>query len=441
MAGFENSVLICDNVNFNTGLPKPHFGLITTDGQLIIGSTALNAGGTHLNIGTLSSSNSTITITNGPGTISLTAGSQLANRYTADSGVAAPAANNLNVFGSGSFTTTGAASNLTLSLTGLTNHAVLVGAGTSTITKVGPTGTAGQVLQSGGAAADPAFSTATFPATATGTGTILRADGTNWVATTATYPATTTSQQILYSTAANVIGQLTTANSALAATNSSGTLAMRAFSTVIQVFTGNGTYTPTSGMLYCIIEAVGGGGGGGGGAATGVGTFANAGGGGYGEYASGAFSATTIGASQTVTIGAAGAAGAAGNNAGGNGGATSVGALISSNGGTGGNGGAASAASQVAGGAGGTGGSGGTIRFPGTPGGWGLGAVAAGILMAGIGASGRFGAGGASTQGVANAGAGFGAGGGGAANLTSLAARAGAAGTAGYVVVTEFVIA
>lgn len=52
-------------------------------------------------------------------------------------------------------------------------------------------GSAGQYLQSNGASA-PTFSTATLPSTATGTGKILRADGTNWVATTATFPDTAT---------------------------------------------------------------------------------------------------------------------------------------------------------------------------------------------------------------------------------------------------------
>src|SRR5436190_24193907 len=108
--------------------------------------------------------------------------------------------------------------------TTLTSHGVLIGAGTGNVAATAA-GSSGQVLQSGGASADPAYSTATYPSTATGTGTILRADGTNWVATTATYPATTTSQQILYSTADNVVGQLTNANSKLPATNSSGTLA------------------------------------------------------------------------------------------------------------------------------------------------------------------------------------------------------------------------
>lgn len=107
--------------------------------------------------------------------------------------------------------------------TPVTNHAVIVGGSTSsTLTNVGPTATAGQVLQSAGSSADPAFSTATFPATATGTGTILRADGTNWVATTATYPATTTVSQLLYSSATNVVGGLATANNGTLVTSATG---------------------------------------------------------------------------------------------------------------------------------------------------------------------------------------------------------------------------
>lgn len=63
----------------------------------------------------------------------------------------------------------------------------------------------GKYLQAGGVGTAPAWSTATLPSTATGTGTILRADGTNWVATTNTYPTTTGVGQILYATSANVI--------------------------------------------------------------------------------------------------------------------------------------------------------------------------------------------------------------------------------------------
>src|SRR5574338_1512127 len=70
-----------------------------------------------------------------------------------------------------------------------TQFDVLVGDANNTIASVGP-GTSNQLLQSGGAAANPVYSTATYPPTATGTGKILRADGTNWVASTATYPNT-----------------------------------------------------------------------------------------------------------------------------------------------------------------------------------------------------------------------------------------------------------
>ena len=53
-----------------------------------------------------------------------------------------------------------------------------------------PTASSGKVLQGQGVGVPNNFSTATYPSTATGTGKILRADGTNWVASTATYPDT-----------------------------------------------------------------------------------------------------------------------------------------------------------------------------------------------------------------------------------------------------------
>lgn len=92
--------------------------------------------------------------------------------------------------------TTGTVTSVAMTVpTGLSvSGSPITGAGTLAVTltagyMIPGGGSAGQYLQSQGASA-PAFSTATLPATATGTGTILRADGTNWVATTATYPAT-----------------------------------------------------------------------------------------------------------------------------------------------------------------------------------------------------------------------------------------------------------
>ena len=62
----------------------------------------------------------------------------------------------------------------------LTNHGVLIGSGTSAITPIS-TGSAGQVLQSGGASSDPAYSTATYPSTSGSSGNVLTSDGTNFV--------------------------------------------------------------------------------------------------------------------------------------------------------------------------------------------------------------------------------------------------------------------
>lgn len=87
---------------------------------------------------------------------------------------------------------------------------VLVGGAGNTITSIGP-GSAGQILQSGGAAANPAYSTATYPSIATGTGKILIADGTNWVASTPTYPnASATAGKILISDGTNFIASTPT---------------------------------------------------------------------------------------------------------------------------------------------------------------------------------------------------------------------------------------
>lgn len=229
---------------------------------------------------------------------------------------------------------------------------------------------------------------------------------------------------------------------------------------VIQVFTASGTYTPTAGMDFCIIEAQAPGGGSGG--ADGVGRTGGAGvtagvasgGGGGGEYRRGVFSAATIGASQSVTINAAGTAGTDTGGNGGNGGTVSVGALISANGGSGGTGTGSNSTSgaPVAGGAGGSGGSGGSFSLPGQDGGYGFipqtnpDATAAKMKVPGNGGNSFMGRGAvaAPTSGAGDA-AGIAGGlyGGGAAGATDddTTGSAGAAGGAGIVVITEFIIA
>jgi hypothetical protein len=213
---------------------------------------------------------------------------------------------------------------------------------------------------------------------------------------------------------------------------------------ITQTFTGSGTYTPSAGLVYCTIETIGGGGGGGG---VGVAISSNiaAGGGGAGGYSRSTKVAADIGASKAVTIGAAGAAGATGDNTGGTGGDTSVGTLVIARGGTGGAG-----AGALFVGPGGLGGVLGTGDATGTgaPGMTGSGDVTTtAVATGGGGGSGLFGGGA-----VANAtnvgataipgvaGSGHGSGGSGAANSAAGGAttQPGGAGTAGYVVITEY---
>lgn len=208
-----------------------------------------------------------------------------------------------------------------------------------------------------------------------------------------------------------------------------------------QVFTANGTYTPTIGMIYCMIEVVGSGGGGGGGAGVAATSSGAGGGGGGGAYSRSFKTAAQVGVSQSVTIGAGGTAGTAGANAGGAGNASSVGALVTANGGSGGNGSVATATIGYGGGggAGGTTGGTGDFKLPGQAGGLGLVlAGAGGISTAGGGGASFFGLGGHYTSaGAAAAGPVYGSGGDGApANNANVAGLAGADGVA---VITEFI--
>ena len=170
--------------------------------------------------------------------------------------------------------------------TAVTNHAVIIGGSTSsTLTNVGPSATAGQVLQSGGASADPSYSTATYPSTAGTNGNVLTSNGTNWTSVAPSSGGIST-----------VTGQRVTA-------------------------TGAFTYTPTSGMKYVIVELVGGGGGSG---AVPVGVAAAASGGGGAGYARFILTAAQVGASLTGSVGAGGTGGAAGNNNGNAGASTTL---------------------------------------------------------------------------------------------------------------------
>ena len=213
-------------------------------------------------------------------------------------------------------------------------------------------------------------------------------------------------------------------------------------SSAIQAFTASGTYTPTAGMIFCIIELVGGGGGGGGCNISSGGARISGAGGGAGGYSKIVSSAATIGVSQVVTIGSAGAAGTAGGN-GGSGGTTSVGSICVA---AGGSGGLAGTSNRTGGGAGGAAGSGtGDITLTGQSGvNANYGANISNSLIAGVGGNSFFGGTTATmnitiSSAVGAAGGNYGCGGSGGTDFNNVSARAGGAGSAGYVIITEFI--
>lgn len=200
-----------------------------------------------------------------------------------------------------------------------------------------------------------------------------------------------------------------------------------------QILTASsGTYTPTIGMVYCVVRAVGGGGGGGGGGSAGSGSGGS--GGGAGEYFEGVFSAATIGVSKPYVCGAIASGGATTAN-GSDGNVTTLGtagALVSC---AGGSKGLAGGGGGVAGGLGGTSG---TFSNGYVPGQSGLNGADTGSGP-GAGNGGNapgFGAGGggaASTNAGGAAAVGFGGGGGGGTGSGS-----GNSSGAGAIIITEY---
>lgn len=210
-------------------------------------------------------------------------------------------------------------------------------------------------------------------------------------------------------------------------------------SIIVQVFTSNGTYTPTTGMKYCTVEVVGAGGGSGGAANTSGSQFSSSGGGGGGGYAKKTFSAATIGSSQVVTVGTGGPGGSAGNNNGTAGGTSSLGSLISATGGAGGSGGAASGTPLNSfGGLGGVG-SNGDINVTGGPGGFGFAAFSLSYAAEANGGSTFYAGETTESSGIAAAGNTPGGGAAGAVVGASDSAKAGAAGGNGTVIITEYI--
>lgn len=188
----------------------------------------------------------------------------------------------------------------------------------------------------------------------------------------------------------------------------------------VETFTSSGTWTKDSGLVYVVVEVQAAGGGGGGGPVNDSGA-----GGGGGGYSRKLIAAASLGATETVTIGAGGAAGtAAGDDAGSTGGSSSFGSLSTATGGAGGG------STDDDPGAGGIGSSG-DINITGGGGQIGSGS---GSRFAGCGGSSHLGGGGSGNRASAgDVGGVYGGGGGGGSNDTD-----GGAGGAGIVIVTEY---
>lgn len=194
----------------------------------------------------------------------------------------------------------------------------------------------------------------------------------------------------------------------------------------VQTFSASGTYTPTTGMVNCLVICVGGGGAGG----DAIATDATGGGGGGGGTSIALIDAATVGASQSVTVATSTAA--AGNS-------SSFGAILSSTGGAEG----ATVTSttvgvNVAGGAGGIG-SGGDLSIAGRPGGRGI-IFSTNNGIGGDGGSSYFGGGGAGagSNSAGSNGVAYGSGGGGG-HASTATDRLGGDGAAGVVYIVEYI--
>ena len=116
MAGFSANIMYATNGDFTnaTAVKGSLANGLITNGQLWIGSTIANAGGTHINVGNIVSAGNSIAVSYASPNINLEAGATIATIYTENTGSATPAANNLNIFGLGETTTIGSGSTVSI---------------------------------------------------------------------------------------------------------------------------------------------------------------------------------------------------------------------------------------------------------------------------------------------------------------------------------------
>lgn len=211
----------------------------------------------------------------------------------------------------------------------------------------------------------------------------------------------------------------------------------------VQVFTADGTYTPTSGMTHCVIECVGGGGGGGASSTCSGSQVSVGSGGNSGVYARKFSDAATIGASQAVTIGTGGAGGTAPGGGGAQGTTTSLGTICTADGGNGGFGSAATSNFVIVGSGAVVSSGTGDFVVGSTSGAIGIASVSGTIVAGGIGGSSVYSGSNpaliGSASGPGSAGVLYGGGGNGAATGPSNSQQAGGSGADGICVITEYI--
>ena len=167
-------------------------------------------------------------------------------------GPISPTANNINTLGSGSITIIGSGSTLTTQLTGLTNHNILCGAGTNTITNIAPSATLGIPLVSNGASADPSFSTASVAGGGTSS-TSFNANGVVISGTTTTSALTAltlTSGQLVIGGTTTPAAATLTPGTGISISNGNNSITIGVSSGVATTFNcDSGTASPSSNAI------------------------------------------------------------------------------------------------------------------------------------------------------------------------------------------------